>query len=279
MHQLRQALASRRAILTFRVLLGLVAIKLVIDSIKSVQVIQTYDVQFGTSFWFVNALIVVMALVGVLCILLMSRKWVWAVWVWAVSALGIALIGIFIGLNVSFLTQWQVILPWLILLASLLLRNRFSIPWKSGHLGRTIGGVAVFLVSLGVGASSIHQQVANERNAYLDPLKETIAEKNEQLPMMVNDELRLDRIAIELSVYNQYLTFPEYTVSELVSDPGLDYVRDFYAEAFMLQICGVPACQSNLAEGKSCKGAFQYNLVDMNGEQVVSFALDGSNCR
>lgn len=279
MHRIRQALASRNAVLTFRVLFGLIAIKLFSDSVKSVQVIRTFDVQFGTTFWFIDALIVVMGLVGVLGILMMGRKWDWAVWVWAVSVLGIALIGLLIGLNVSFLAQWQVVLPWLVLLASLLLRNRFSTPWTSGHPGRVAGSVAMSLVLLGAGVLFIHQQVSNERSAYLDPLKETIAAKNEQLPIMINDELRLDRIAIELSVYNQYLTFPEYTVAELGSDPGLAFVREYYADAFMSQICGVSTCQSDLAEGKNCRGTFQYNLFDMNGEQVISFVLDASDCR
>ncbi len=96
---------------------------------------------------------------------------------------------------------------------------------------------------------------------------------------MINDELRLDRVAIERSVYHQYLTFPEFTVLDLASDPGLGVVRDFYAQELMLQVCQVPTCQKSLAEGKSCRGTVHYEIVDKDGRHVVSFSLDASNCR
>ena len=279
MHQIREVVASRNATWVFRILFGIAAVLLVWDAARSVGVLQAYDVQFGTKFWFANVIVIVSSTVGVLCIWMMGRGWEWAVWVWAVSAIGVALTGILISLNVTLFAQRYVVLPWIALFVSAMMKSRFATPWKKGGASWIITGVAFFLICFAMGVRSIHQNVMAERSLFLDPLQESIAAKNQQLPMMVTDELRLDRIAIERSVYHQYLTFPEYTVSELDTDPGLELVRDYYAEAFMLQICDVPQCRQNVAEGMSCDGIFQYNLVDMYGEQVVSFSLDGSDCR
>ena len=279
MLQIRKALASKNAIRVFRILFGLVALALISGAIKSVQVIQVYDVQFGTTFWFVNSLIVVSSIVGVICIWMMAQKWDWAVWVWAVVVLGVALIGIWIGLNVGFLTRWDVFLPWIVLLAFAMLKTRFAMPWKNGGTGRTVAGIVGVLVCFAVGANSIHQKVAAERNVFLEPLKETLEATNQQLPKMVNEELRLDRVSVELDGYHQYLTFPQYTAAELKSDPGLDYVRDYYVEVYSTLICELPLCQQRLADGGDCRGKYHHELVDMNGELVVSFSLDGSYCQ
>ncbi len=278
MFQLRKALTSRNATIAFRILFGLIAIVLIRGAAMSVAVLQTYNVQFGTTFWFVNALIIVAEIVGVVSILMMSRGWKWSVWIWAVTVLGVGLTGVLIGLDTAFLVQWHMVLPWIVLLASVYLQNRFATPWKGGSLGLTslvaIGSIAAF----GVGAEFIHRDVTASRNALADPLGDSVAETNQQLPMMVNDELRLDRVAVKVDVFHHYLTFPGHTAAELAMDPGLDVVRDHYGEIYLSLFCDLPGCQERTAVGESC-GTFHYEMVDRAGEPVISFSLDGSGCR
>ncbi len=95
---------------------------------------------------------------------------------------------------------------------------------------------------------------------------------------MVNEELRLDRMSIEGGDFHQLLTFPYDTVANLQSDPGLDFVRDHYAEIFSVTICELPLCQARLADSQNCSGTYVYTFLDMNGEQVFTFSLDGAGC-
>jgi len=279
MLQIGKGLTSRNAALAFRIFLIIVALGLVIEAIKTAQVLIEFGVEFGTLFWFVCVLKITSSTVSVLCIWMMGRSWAWAVWVWAVSTLVIALTGILIGFKVGSLTQWSIVLPWAVLAVLAMLKSRFAMPWKSGGTGWVLAGVVGLLVCFGASVFSIHKMVATERNAFLEPLKRKIAATNQQLPQMVNEELRLDHVSVDNGGYHQFLTFPQYTVAELESDPGLDFVHDYYAEFYTSLICTMPICKQHLSEGLACSGKFRYELVDMNGEAVISFSLNGSDCQ
>lgn len=103
---------------------------LVLDAVKTAQVLTLYEVEFGTQFWFVCVLKIISAAVSVICMSYMSRGWVWSVWIWACAVLGIALAGVLLGLNNEFLIRWDVALPWLVLVISAALNARFASPWK-----------------------------------------------------------------------------------------------------------------------------------------------------
>lgn len=127
----RKSLSSRKAVLAFRAVFVLIALVLIVDAIKTTQVLEMYDVEFGTLFWFVCVLKITSSAVAVICMLLMGRNWEWSVWIWACVVLGIALAGISIGLNTEFLIRWDVALPWVVLVIAAALRSRFATPWKS----------------------------------------------------------------------------------------------------------------------------------------------------
>lgn len=276
--ELRKALNSKPAILIIRIFFGLVVFALATYAIRTFQVLNAYDIQYGTDLWFASFLIIVSSTVGIICIMLMGRGWVWATWVWAVLAGGLASIGVLVGLSTKYLTQWHVLLPWIVLLLSALVRPKYAMPWMRGGIVRIAGGVIGLLVVSGLVANTIHQQVSSERDVFLEPLKEIIAEANQQLPQMMNEELRLDRVSIEVGDYHQLFTFPYDTVASLESDPGLDFVRDHYAEVFSEMICELPLCQTRLADGQDCSGTYRYTFLDMNGKQVLTFSLDGADC-
>ena len=87
--------------------------------------------------------------------------------------------------------------------------------------------------------------------------------------------MRLDRVSIDSGRYHQYLTFPDYTVHDFESDPGLDYVHKFYVEFFALSIC-------EQLQTRPDGTKFHYELVDTNGAPVVSFTLaeaDWAGCQ
>ncbi len=128
---MRKSLASRTAVLAFRTVFVLIALLLIVDAIKTMQVLKMHEVEFGTLFWFVCVLKIASSAVAVICMLLMGRGWEWSVWIWACVVLGIALAGIWIGLNTEFLIRWDVALPWAVLVISAALRSEFATPWKS----------------------------------------------------------------------------------------------------------------------------------------------------
>ena len=117
--------------MVLQTVLVLIALILIVDTIKTMQVLNMYDVEFGTLFWFVCVLKVASSAVAVICMLLMGRGWKWSVWIWACTVPGIALAGLWIGLNRAFLVRWDVALPCVVLAISAALKSRFATPWRS----------------------------------------------------------------------------------------------------------------------------------------------------
>lgn len=126
----RKSLSSRKAMRAFRTILVVVALVLIIEAMKTAQVLQLYDVEFGTILWLVCILTIASSAVAIICMILMAGHWEWSVWVWAVVVLGIALAGISIGIHTGFLVRSDVALPWVVLAVSAALKSHFATPWK-----------------------------------------------------------------------------------------------------------------------------------------------------
>lgn len=278
-HRLRSRLSGREALIIYRIVFGVIALFLVRDALRSHGLIEAFNVDFGTNVWFISALIIASSIIGVLCILLMSRNWAWAVWVWSLAALGTALIGVFIvDLNASFIERWDVALPWVVLALAALLKSRFATPWRIGGTAWVVPGVVLVLAGLGLSVHLTMTTLAEREQALLEPLYENMQATNERLPEMLNEELRLDRMSFENNTPHQHMSFPYHTVADLSADPGLDQLHDFYAEAFMAALCDMPGTSVCLASGSDC-GRIRYEFSDMNGEAVTSFTLRTAECR
>lgn len=141
---------------------------------------------------------------------------------------------------------------------------------RSSVAGWFLGFLVGFIVYLGVAMLAGYQRglAANEVNLAI--VEDQIAVMNRDLPQMVDDDLRADRIAWGDDGYQYFLSFPNFAVSEL----DVESTSNDYREYFTEYNCSTPELETALSEGLT----LHYFLSDKDGVQVTDFILSNADC-
>lgn len=141
----------------------------------------------------------------------------------------------------------------------------------SGGYGWLIGGVIGFMVFLGSSVLYGYQKAQLENEANMLSAQENIATANEQLPQMIDDGLRADRVSVDETGWQSFLTFTDVTADEL--DPNL--VRREYKDYFASVVCET----LEIEDARVAGAVFTYYFVDKNSNPVVDFTVREADCQ
>ena len=141
----------------------------------------------------------------------------------------------------------------------------------SGGIGWLVGGLVGLVVTFGGSFIQGYQKARLANEAELQAAHENMATINADLPQMVTDEVRADRVDFNETEMVFYLTFVDAIADEL----DLDQVREEYRGMYVSVLCDTEETQGIVDVGAD----FHYYFVDKSGDPVMDFVLNQSDCQ
>ena len=142
---------------------------------------------------------------------------------------------------------------------------------QSGGIGWAVGGLAGLIISSGAGF--LHGfQSARIRNAEIAAkAEENVTAMNANLPQMIDEHLRLDRVELTNDELRYHLTFVNETAEELTDSETVKAYKTSFAE----NICASP----EMANGLKAGARFRYIFLDKVSSSVPGFTITGADCQ
>jgi len=141
----------------------------------------------------------------------------------------------------------------------------------SGGRGWLIGGAVGLVVAFGSSFLYGYQKARLQNEADLAEVHEKLATMNVDLPQMVDEYIRADRIEFNENEMQYFLTFVDETADELESNDTLSEYRVFFVSG----LCETVELEESLAAGLG----FHYFFVDKNDAPVMEFTVTQADCQ
>ena len=141
----------------------------------------------------------------------------------------------------------------------------------SGGRGWLIGGAVGLVVAFGGSFLYGYQKARLQNEADLAEAQEKLATMNAELPQMVDEYLRADRIDFHEDEMQYFLTFVDETAEELAVDETLSEYQEFFVSG----LCETVELEESLAAGVG----FHYFIVDKNDAPVMEFTITQADCQ
>jgi hypothetical protein len=141
---------------------------------------------------------------------------------------------------------------------------------QSGGYGWVVGGAIGLVVFLGGSMFSAFQNVRMEQESIIAAAQANIAAMNEQLPAMVDDSVRADRVSLDEAGMHFFLTMVDAVAGEM----DIDAARVNYMDLYNSLVCESEGAKESLEAG----AIMNYHFVDKNDNLVLEFQINRSSC-
>ncbi|WP_044620360.1 hypothetical protein [Gynuella sunshinyii] len=154
----------------------------------------------------------------------------------------------------------------MILWTGLLFLSVWSLNGKKKLVGFIVGAVVGLLVNFSVGV------FAGYNNAKFDSIAEAVEASNANLPRMIDDETRLDSVAIDQTAKQYYfrMSLVDFEKQEI----DLEFLEENFVEFTKPSTCEITEFQVFFSEGYT----INYVYSDKTAQLVSSFSIQAGDC-
>lgn len=249
-------------------------------AIQTIQVISVFSSELTPSLFSASIFQISQSSVSILLGALVVFRVYWSLWAWALAVLSIGGVGLLLGLDTRIL-NWDQLVPVALLVTSLFWARNFATPWQNKNrrsrvllscLGSIVISAALGIVSVSLAEAKFRsdRELQTEQpvpNALLQQYANVL---NRDLPRMVDDETRLERISVDGDWLVSEITLIAQTANSLPAREVEESIR----EQMMLSVCAVPA----LPDGQSPIMQIRYQIRYINGDLAAIVEISSEDC-
>jgi hypothetical protein len=249
-------------------------------AIQTIQVISVFSSELTPSLFSASIFQISQSFVSIVLGALVVFRVYWSLWAWALAVFSIGGVGLLLGLDTRIL-NWDQLVPVALLVTSLFWARSFATPWKNGNrryrvLLLCLGSI-VISAALGVASVSLAEaEFRRDRELRTDqPVPNALLERyanilNRDLPRMVDDQTRLERISVDGDWLVSEIGLVAQTANSL---PALE-VEQSIREQMMPSVCSIPA----LPDGQSSIMQIRYQVRYTNGDLAAIVEISTEDC-